>query len=68
MSSIVKTEAGARKYKLFPGKDKAIDEGTPATSTGKTIPEYNELLTRLNELAKTRPFNILFRVKKHETL
>lgn len=40
----------------------------PMKSIGQEPQESNDLLLRLNELAKHRPFNIIYKVKRHDPL
>ncbi|MDR3714239.1 MAG: hypothetical protein P4L51_15585 [Puia sp.] len=68
---LVNTEKGLvkyKKYKAFTIGSKRVDVPTEEDLARKASHERAELAVRLNELARKRPFNILYRVKKHDTL
>ena len=72
MSLLLEAKGGLTKYLPFRNEEAKIRGfigAAPATAPASKIKaELNELVVRLNELARKHPFNILHKVKKYDPL
>ena len=68
MSFILEGKKSTAKYKTTSTKNREVKVHATLEPSNKINWEPTEIMVRLNELAKARPFNILYRVKKYDTL